>query len=485
MTNSIESSLEQTINHYVNEENGLLHFAEDILSGFLSKLTPDFHREIYTLLTTKNRLALAAPRSFAKSTIVSVIYPIYVTLFKIKKDIVIISASETLAVEWLRKIKNEYLHNDVLRAFYVRIWGKEPPSSKWSENHIILSNGVNIRGKGAEAQIRGFRPDLFLCDDIESDEGVRSEERRRHLKEWFEKAVIGTLDPSGQLVIIGTILHFLSLLNHLIEEAHDFGWQTKLFTAYEDGIQEPGHELWVAKWNHEDLQKRKAEIGSFAFSSEYMNNPVPEDAAAFKKDYLKYFTDLPPVALVQVFDPAYTENETSDYKAVSIIGKDSIGNRYLEHYIRTHRPMNDYLSMAVNQYKGYRPQVVALPSGAEKHFYNSVVEFYAKNGCHPVFVELKNVATSQVGVSIRKKEARIVAALQGLFQGGKYYLRKDQQEAIDELLTFPAGKHDDILDTMAGAEQCLMETYVESEADKQYVEEMLEQEVNRGTTGYE
>lgn len=475
-------NLKNLIDHYVNGKDGLLHFVEDFMQHFLTSEIPDFHKEIYSLLQTSLRLALAAPRSFAKSSIVCVFLPIYCSLFKLKKDIAIISASETLAIEWLRKIKDEYTHNGVLVALYSKIYGKAPESGKWAENHIILSNGVTIRAKGAEAQIRGYRPDLFILDDLETDEGVRSEERRGHLKEWFKKAVMGTLDPKAQLVIIGTILHYLSLLNYLIESAEEFGWKVRLYRAYKEGIQEEGYELWPSKWSHKLLQARKNEIGSFAFSSEYMNNPIPEDASAFKENYIKYFENLPPHASVMVFDPAYTEGVTSDYKVCTVICKDSLNNRYVADYIRTRNPMSDYLNQSINLYKKYEPLRVGVPTGTEKSFFNTVVERFTSSGLYPEFCEIKNVATTASGQSVRKKSARIVAALQGLFQSGKYYLRKYQKELIDELLTFPAGKHDDIIDTLAAGEQILGDVFVKEWAEEDNTN--FEQKITRGATGY-
>lgn len=477
-----KQEIEQLVDKYINDKDGLLMFVEDFLHTFCSCEIPQFHKELYHLIRENLRLALAAPRSFAKSTIVCVFYPIYCSMFKLRKDIVIISASETLSIEWLRKIKTQFTQNEALIALYMAIYGKMPESGKWAENHIILSNGVNIRAKGAEAQIRGYRPDLFICDDIETDEGVRSEDRRKHLKEWFNKAVMGTLDPSGQLVIIGTILHYLSLLNNCIEESGDWGWKVRMYQAYKNGVQEPGNELWVEKWSHDALQARKAEIGSFAFSSEYMNNPVPEDAAAFKEEYIKYYEELPLSACVMVFDPAYTEGALSDYKVCSIIAKDGVGNRYLVDYVRTHAPMGDYENQSINLYKRYKPMRVGVPTGSEKSFYNSITARFYASGMYPEFCEIKNTAIAASGQNVRKKEQRIVASLQGLFQAGRYYIRKAHQEAKEELLTFPSGKHDDLIDTMAGAEQIIEGVAVQQwQEESQWAEPEV---VFHGDSGY-
>ena len=80
-------------------------FAGDYFGHMMEHDTPDFHREIYQMLREESRVALAAPRGFAKSTLVCVIYPIWLSVMQIMKDILIISASETLAVEFLRKVR--------------------------------------------------------------------------------------------------------------------------------------------------------------------------------------------------------------------------------------------------------------------------------------------------------------------------------------------------------------------------------------------
>jgi len=98
---------EETLTLYKRVSTDLVEFSEVFLKDFLTSSIPDFHLEIYTLLPNKNRLVIASPRGHGKSTICSVFYPLWLALFQKKKDITIISASEGLAIEWLRKIKRE------------------------------------------------------------------------------------------------------------------------------------------------------------------------------------------------------------------------------------------------------------------------------------------------------------------------------------------------------------------------------------------
>jgi len=124
---------------------------------------------------------------------------------------------------------------------------------------------------------------------------------------------------------------------------------------------------------------------------------------------------------------------------------------------------------------------VGVPTGSEKSFYNTVVDRFYQSGLYPEFCEIKNTAISAAGQSVRKKEARIVASLQGLFQAGRYYIKKNHIEAKDELLTFPSGKHDDLIDTMAGAEQIIDGVVVQQWQEESWAEP---EPVLRGDTGY-
>jgi hypothetical protein len=391
-------------------------FAEYFLKHLLINESSDFHKELYTLLPSSKRLVLASPRGFAKSTIASVIYPTWLALWGRAKDVCIISASETFAVDLLRKIKFELANNNRIREYF----GPQE-SDKWSENHIILRNGTNIRARGAGGQIRGFRPDVIICDDLETDDGVRSEEQRRFLKDWLFKACINTLVPDGQFLVIGTVLHPLSLLSELLSS--DIGWTTKKYMAYKDGVQQAGHELWPELWDHERIQKRKREIGSFRFSSEFMNSPISDETSPIKENQIRTWTELPrQYNAVIAVDPAYSEDDTADYKTACLILCDDRANRYLAHYIRMHGKIGEFQDAVINMWLSHRGEVTAIGvpnSGVEKAFFESFLRKCGERKVYPPVMELKNsFVQSGTSVSIRNKTARIIAALQPLFEQG-------------------------------------------------------------------
>ena len=449
---------EEARKYYEFFQNSLEEFSRYFLESYITVEIPPFHKEIYDLLPQVERLVVASPRGHGKSTLVSIFYPLWLALFQKRQDITIISASETLAIEWLRKIKRELEINRKILAFFGDL-----KSDKWTENHIILNNArrVNIRARGVQGQIRGFRPDVLICDDLETNETVDSEEQRKKIKEWIFKDCLNTLLPGGQFIVIGTIIHPLSVLADLL--VADNGWEKRKYQAYRDGKQEAGYELWTEMWGHEKLQRRKREIGSWAFAAEYMNDPISDETAPIRESMFRYWKELPAqYSCVIAVDPAYSEDEKADYKVASVVAIDNQGNRYLLTYLRTHQPTGEFIDGILNLYLQYKSVLTGLgiPSGGtEKEFFKSVVNKAEERKIYPPFVELKNVFNTQAGEAKRNKKSRIIAALQPLFEAGKYYITPNHIEARDELLTIGSSRWDDIVDTMAYAEQILQPVY--------------------------
>lgn len=444
----------------------IAYFAEMVCDDAVTTKIPAFHVEIYDAIVEKSRVALAAPRGFAKSTIIAKIYPLWLAITKRRKDVCIISASETLAVDHLRWIKQSLEGNPLI----LSTWGNLK-SDKWSENHIIIlhpdGTRVNIRAKGAGGQIRGFRPDCLILDDIETDESVASEEQRKKLKEWLFKACVNCLLPKGQLLVIGTIIHPLAVLEDLLEMPNN--WFKKRYKAYKDGIQEEGHELWPEERPHEWLQRRKAEIGSWAFASEYLNNPILDETAPIKQHQIRYWTELPDdISLVITVDPAYSADVRSDFKTASLIGANHKADRFLCEYIHTHKPVGEFQDSILNLYVRYKSRITAIgvpKGGIESEFYRSFIAKANERKIYPPFMELKNSFKTASGSTVREKKLRIIAALQPLFEQGKYFIGKDHVEARDELLAIGNSRWDDIVDTMAYAEQILQPYHKEVSQD--------------------
>jgi len=155
-------------------------FVESLLAkGFDEPVsTPLFHQEIWKLCCDKHRfVAIAAPRSFAKSTVVTHAYTLACILFRERSFVVICSDTETQAVMFLGDIKRELETNEDL----INLFGLKKDSLgklkylKDTESDIIVpfkdGGSFRIVAKGSEQKIRGLkwgskRPDLIICDDL-------------------------------------------------------------------------------------------------------------------------------------------------------------------------------------------------------------------------------------------------------------------------------------------------------------------------------
>jgi predicted phage terminase large subunit-like protein len=199
------------------------------------------------------KLAVAAPRGYAKSSLLSFVLPMWCMCFERKKYIVLISETAGQTEDYLDDIKSELMGNSKLRKDFPQACGKS--DTRWRQDDIILKNGVRVRGIGRGGRIRGrkyrgTRPDLILIDDIESRDSVESPDVRNKLwNAWFLKEVIkaGNLDGTSDFIALGTILHEDSILSKLLDHRTSPDWEKKKFKAvYEFATNQ---KLWD-EWQH-------------------------------------------------------------------------------------------------------------------------------------------------------------------------------------------------------------------------------------------
>ncbi len=103
-------------------------------------------------------------------------------------------------------------------------------------------------------------------------------------------------------------------------------------------------------------------------------------------------------------------------------------------------------------------------------FYNNLVRQAEQRRMYPPFVELKNIYRTATGIDKKNKHARIIAALQPLFEKGKYYIKPEHLEARDELLTIGSSRWDDLSDALAYCENILTPMYFDSNNKKDNID---------------
>lgn len=423
--------------------------------------TPPFHKEILDLISDKNnrRIGVIAPRGHAKSTTVDMTYPLWAGCFEQEEFIVIISDTYTQAAEFINALKDEFENNPKIKWLFGNMKGDD-----WQDGEFVLSNGIKYAAKGSGMKIRGIRhrhtrPTLMIFDDIENDENIKSAEQRQKLYHWFTKAAIPALARGGRAVVIGTILHFDSLVNKVMKQQDVFkSWQTRVFYAIT--TEEGGTEraLWP---EHRSLEKLRAMrddpsdqdfIGSITFAQEYQHKPFSEEDAIIQPDWIKECepSQVPDkhtrLARVLTIDPAASERQTADFTAMIVADLYTDGNVYIR-AIRNQRTSPSVTADTVRELDEiYKPQVIGIEKGALGLVFRDLLEGL------PV-----------IGLEPDKDKVRRLLAVSRFFEAGRVYTVKNIQNGQafrEQLIEFPKGTHDDMVDAAAYAVRLL---FVEGE----------------------
>ena len=161
--------------------------------------------------------AIAAPRGHAKSTNLTFKGSLHAALYEYKHYIIILSDSSEQAESFLDSIKTEMEENEHIIEDFGKLDGKV-----WRSNVLLTKTNIKIEAIGSGKKIRGrkhknWRPDLLVLDDIENDENVRTVDQRKKLSDWFYKAVSKAGDDYTDIIYIGTMLHYDSLLANVLK----------------------------------------------------------------------------------------------------------------------------------------------------------------------------------------------------------------------------------------------------------------------------
>jgi len=296
-----------------------------------ARATPEFHRECWNRYCSGvEAAATAAPRGHAKSTALTHDYTLAVLLFREEKYVIIVSASEEMAIDHLGDIANELRDNEELRAaFHV----KDLVTDQKTDIVVEFADGYQARitARGAEQKIRGkkwhgTRPGLIICDDLEDDEQVESKDRRRKFARWFYRACRQSLRDGGKIRVHGTILHDDSLLMHLMRNKE---WASKLYKAHAS-FDDFTHILWPEKFPEHVLRAKRQEFinegDAAGYSQEFLNDPLDyADAYLRKEDFLPMSEEdfeFDKVIAVGV-DWAVSKADSANRSSFTIGGKDA------------------------------------------------------------------------------------------------------------------------------------------------------------------
>lgn len=310
--------------------------------------SPGFHREIAVIMddvsnvNTNDKVAVAAPRSHAKSTYLSKAFPLREIVYRKRKYEIIISETPAVSSGNLDWVSMQLKHNEKLRRdFGPLLSPKQQENPKDNSSEFIAweptDNGVpkmltKVEAASTGQALRGrnwngVRPDLIVCDDLEDiKSNAATPELRQKMRDWFAQTVVPLGDPKGKrtaMVYMGTTVHHEALLVNVLYKRSDF--KSRVYRAV---IEWPERmDLWEAcrlvytdrdnpnraadakalyELNREEMDRGatvlwpeaqplwklmawKWDNGTKAFNTEYMNNPVDEESMIFNPESFTYW----------------------------------------------------------------------------------------------------------------------------------------------------------------------------------------------------
>ena len=484
-------------------------FGRAYFPHYFSKPSPEFHRELdaiwqqgvlkgrypLTAADTKmisrlpgTRRAVAAPRGHAKSTNLTFKGTMHSTLYGYKHYPIIISDSSEQAEGFLDNIRVEFEENTAILEDFGVLAG-----SVWRSNVLLTKTNIKIEAIGSGKKIRGrkhrnWRPDLIILDDVENDENVRTPEQRKKLKDWFDKAVSKCGDDYTDIIYIGTLLHYDSLLAKTLanpayrsikykavirfSQADDLWqqWETiftdlsnddreadalAFFQAHKEAMLEGTQVLWEEKLSYYDLMVMRVSEGEASFNSEEQNEPINPDDCLFMEEWFDYYNEAevnfgdPAFDFFGFIDPSLGKTKRSDFSAIVTLAKHK-GSGYM--YVvdadieRRHpdRIIADVLAkerwLRASFGHGYR-KLGAETNQFQWFLKEELAKASAKAGLYLPIEEVQQTSDKVMRIQTLQPDVK-----------NKYIkFNRRHKRLLEQLTQFPMGAHDDGPDALEGA----------------------------------
>lgn len=460
---------------------------------------PEFHREICNMVadlemvTPTKKIGWAAPRNHAKTVYLSNITPIHSIVYKKKKYIIVLSETVAMARQFVQYVGNQLKFNKKLRDdFGELLFPEKIRNLEDNLDGFVTTSNTKVQAGSIGKQLRGARhgserPDLIICDDLESKDNTNTKELRDKNLHWFNSVVVplGSPEKTG-IIYMGTLVHGQGLLPNILARAE---YDSKIYSAvvsepdnldlwqkYEEMLlnveddnrlitadnfyfqnkeeMDKGCQtLWHDRFPYHELIKKKVEIGSRAYSSEYLNKPSDKDSQIYSADNLIYFDEKDlldqygnPIKLDKFtfWDIAIGKNKRSDYNAIVTIGRDRrTGVIYVLDAWAQKIPLHKAADVAFSKITEHRAKVFGVESvQAQYEMYRQLQQRAWQAGLYQTRFKPVNPTG--------KKEERI-EILEPLVENGMIRFKKSQRLLVEQLEQFPNGDHDDLPDALASA----------------------------------
>jgi predicted phage terminase large subunit-like protein len=431
-------------------------FSEDVVKG----LSP--------------RLMLLMPPRSGKSELCSRSFPPWHLGRHPDHEIIACSYNVSLAMSFSKKVK-EVLEDPVFHpVFDIRLNPNNQSAEEWTIDgtrggYVAAGVGGGITGKGCHI--------LTIDDPLKNAEEADSPDTREKLWDWYGSTAYTRLAPGGGVLVVQTWWHDDDLAGRLqnamaadpfadkfvvvkypaiaefdeyLDEDTDLIVDTPPANGYL--LRKKGEALHPARYDIDKLNQIKRTISPRFWSALYQQNPVPDDGDYFLKEHFRR-TSLPHMSRANVFiawDFAISEKKQNDYTVGTVLLQDDDDTLHVADQVRFKSGDALFIVEAILSLskKWYSPgQQLGFEDG---QIYRAIESLLKKR-----MRELRQYPAIQVLKPITDKLAR-ARPLQGRMQQGRvsFNVTAEWYDGLRlEMLRFPAGAHDDQVDSLSWATQ--------------------------------
>ena len=397
------------------------------------------------------RLLITLPPRSLKSICASVAYPAWVLGHNPTARIICASYSENLAAK----------HSLDCRAVMESDWYRRTfPHTRISREKNTELNFLTTRqgyryATSVGGTLTGRGGNLIIIDDPIKPEDALSEARRSAVNEWFDRTLYSRLDDkrNDTIVLIMQRLHVEDLVGYVTQKEP---WvdlrlpaiaeveQTVALGPDENYMRKVGEVLHEAREPKEVLDQLKVALGSFNFSAQYQQCPIPLEGEIIHWDWFRFYDELPCRVvgdrIVQSWDTASKAEEISDY---------SVGTTWL-------MQGNDYYLLDVLRKRLTYPDLKRQIIDHACRFSVNEIIIEDKGSGTALIQDLgnENIGGVPYPIAFQPETDKVTRmhAQSARIEAGHVYLPLRAEWLEDfrtELLQFPKGRYDDQVDSLS------------------------------------
>lgn len=448
-------------------EYDLIFFGQACAQQAFEYPTPDFHYELASLLLDHDilKLAIEAPRGYAKSTLCVFTVLHHITYGEGKKYVIIQSKTQGHAKQRLGAIKNILEYSDAYRELYG--YRGMNTASEWNKDRIVLSDGTVIEAKGYGMQTRGgltedwSRITLYYLDDPEDENNTKTPDIMSGNLDKFLTTLPGLKKKTGRAIVVGTPLNQACLIEKLSAMG---GWLFRRYSACNEDTKEV---LWKEMESYEELMREKEDLLSVGKVSKWYSEKqcliTGDDDALFNESDFRwwdgYYRDgylhithqnrrkthnnnwelilLPEERIIPVntyigVDPASSLKQTADLSTTVPIAYDG-WNMYMLPYFEKRVKPTEHARQIQDKVLELNPKKTYIESISYQEALRSIMrEWMNEKGIYISGLEKKWTPR-------REKDDRLTD-LQRFTESHRLYLQPGMHRLQDEMLLFPRGR---------------------------------------------